>query len=285
MIEVTPTPEEVKQESFNEENLERAITGVREDGFVAINDVIDHSHLDILREKMESDLEKVMALPVVPHNFVWGNIQQDPPPNAPYLFRDVVANPFVCQVTSAILGEGTFNNYMSGNSNVPGSQLQRVHVDGGQLWPNLKVAHPTARLAVNLALDDTTVENGAIELWPGTHLDTRKAVGQNLPLTEQDLAERRAISPPIPGTTKKGSFLLRDLRLWHRGTPNTSDATRFMIAMIHNVSWYKRPSRFDLDAASAQVFEDCPVENAIPLVDEPSDHIGRNSPYEYDGPN
>jgi len=285
MIEVIPTPEEVKQESFKKENLDRAIAALQADGFVAINDVIDHAHLDILREKMESDLEKIRALPIVPHNFVWGNIQQDPPPQASYVFRDVVANPFVCQVTSTILGKGAFNNYMSGNSNVPGSQLQPVHVDEGQLWPNLKVAHPIAKIAVNLALDDTSVENGAIELWPGTHLDTRKAVGQNLPLTEHDLAEQREKRTPIPGTTKKGSFLLRDIRLWHRGTPNTSDATRIMIAMIHKVSWSKRSCRFDLDKACAHVFDGCLVENAIPLVDAPSDYIGRNVRYEYDGPN
>jgi hypothetical protein len=285
MTEVTPTPEEKEQECFREENLNRAIAAIQEDGFVAINDVIDYAHLDALREKMESDLEKVKALPVVPHNFVWGNIQHDPPPQAEYVFRDVVANPFACQVTSTILGKGAFNNYMSGNSNVPGSRLQRVHVDAGQLWPNLKVAHPIARLAVNFALNDTAEENGAIELWPGSHLDTRKAVGQNLPLTDEDLTERRAIAPPISGNTQKGSFLLRDLRLWHRGTPNTSNETRFMIAMIHNMSWYKRPNRFDLDKACVHVFEGCPVENAIPLVDVPSDHIGRNTPYEYDGPN
>jgi ectoine hydroxylase-related dioxygenase (phytanoyl-CoA dioxygenase family) len=285
MIEVTPTPEETAQECFEAENLNRAVEAVQKDGFVVINNVIDHAHLDILRERMEADLVKVKALPIVPHNFVWGNIQQDPPPQAEFVFRDVVANPFVCQVTSTMLGAGAFNSYMSGNSNVPGSNLQRVHVDAGQLWPNLKTAHPVARLAVNLALDDTTVENGAIELWPGSHLDTRKAVGQNLPLTDADLDGQRAIAAPVAGTARKGSFLLRDLRLWHRGTPNVSDATRFMIAMIHNVGWYKRTCRFDLDKACAPVFEGCPIENAIPLVDVPSDHIGRNSAYDYDGPN
>lgn len=285
MVEVTPTAEETQQEHFEDSNLSRAVEAMKTDGFVVINDVVDHAHLDALREEMEADLVKVRALPVVPHNFVWGNIQQDPPPHAEFVFRDVIANPFACQVTSALLGPGAFNSYLSGNSNVPGSQLQHVHVDAGQLWPNLKTAHPVARIAVNIALDDCTVENGAIELWPGSHLDTRKAVGQNLPLTDADLEEQRAIAAPIPGVTKKGSFLLRDLRLWHRGTPNVSDATRFMIAMIHNVAWYKRTCRFDLDRACATVFEGCPIENAIPLVDVPSDHIGRNNAYDYDGPN
>ena len=99
---------------------------------------------------MSEDLEKIRALPVVPHNFVWGNIQQTPPPDAGLVFRDVMANPFVCQVTRAVLGRGAFNNTLTGNTNVPGSGLQPVHVDDGQLWPNLGVAHPPARLVVNV---------------------------------------------------------------------------------------------------------------------------------------
>jgi hypothetical protein len=79
MIEVTPTPEEAGRECFADKSLDRSMTAIREDGFVVINDVVDHAHLDKLRGKMEADLQLVRALPVVPHNFVWGNIQQDPP--------------------------------------------------------------------------------------------------------------------------------------------------------------------------------------------------------------
>ncbi len=31
-------------------------------------------------------------------------------------------------------------------------------------------------------------------------------------------------------------MLIRDMRRWHRGTPNHSAAARFMIAMIHSVA-------------------------------------------------
>ena len=59
MIEVTPTPEETAQACFEAENLNRAVEAVQEDGFVVINNVVDHAHLDILRERMEADLVKV----------------------------------------------------------------------------------------------------------------------------------------------------------------------------------------------------------------------------------
>ncbi len=114
MIEVTPTPEEVVQECFADTSLNCAMTAIREDGIVVINNVVNHAHLDILRGRMEADLQLVRALPVVPHNFVWGNIQQDPPPHAEFVFRDVLANPFVCQVTRALLGSGAFKRFSPG---------------------------------------------------------------------------------------------------------------------------------------------------------------------------
>lgn len=286
MIKLTPSLSEVSRESFEEPRLLQAVAAIRKEGFVVIDGVVDHAHLDTLYERMEEDLRKIVALPVVPHNFVWGNIQQEPPPFADYIFRDVVANPFVCQVTSTLLGQGAYINGLGGNTNVSGSQLQPVHVDEGQLWPDLEAAHPAARLVVNVALGDTSEENGAIELWPGTHEDLRNLEGQDIRVSEEALEARRRVVPPILGSTKKGAILVRDMRLWHRGMPNASDATRFMIGMVHNVAWIRRTSRCQLDRACASVFEGCAIENTMPFVDDPGDqYLGRNEPYAYDGPN
>lgn len=285
MNEITPTAAERGAGRFAEAAVRRAVTALRTDGFVVLDDVVAHAHLDRLRERMTRDLEKIRALPVVPHNFVWGNIQQTPPPDAGLVFRDVVANPFVCQVTRALLGRGAFNDCLTGNSNVPGSGLQPVHVDDGQLWPHLNAAHPPARLVVNVPLSETTVESGAIELWPGTHLDTRVAIGNSIRVPEEYLPARRAVRGPLRGATRKGAVLIRDMRLWHRGTPNRSAETRFMIAVIHSMAWYRRTARVELEQACAPVFAACAIENAIPLVAHPKDHLTGNAPYEYDGPN
>ena len=283
MNEVTPTAAEHDAGRLEAAAVQRAVAALREDGFVVIDDVVDHDHLDRLRERMTDDLEKIHALPPVPHNFVWGNIQQNPPPDAGLVFRDVVANPFVCQVTRELLGPGAFNDYLSGNTNVPGSGLQPVHVDDGQLWPDLQEAHPPARLVVNVALGDTTEESGAIELWPGTHLDPRMVIGKDTKVPNELIAARRGVRGPLLGATRKGAMLVRDMRLWHRGTPNHSAATRFMIAMIHSVAWYRRTRRFELEKACAPVFAGCPIENAIPLVASPGNHLTGNEPHDYAG--
>ncbi len=285
MNQLTPTAAERAAERFSAAALPRAVTALQADGYLVIDDVIDHAHLDRLRERMSEDLEKIRAMPPVPHNFVWGNIQQNPPPDAGLVFRDVVANPFVCQVTRAVLGRGAFNNTLTGNTNIPGSGLQPVHVDDGQLWPNLSVAHPPARLVVNVPLSETAEENGTIELWPGSHLDRRMVIGNNIRVPEEHVEARRAVRGPLRGCTSKGAVLIRDMRLWHRGTPNRSAAPRFMIAMIHTVWWYRRGSRCELAQECAPVFTGCPIENVIPLVPVPKDHLTGNRPYDYSGPN
>ena len=285
LCEITPTAAERADERFGTAALQTAVAALQDDGFVVIDDVVDHDHLDRLQERMSADLDTVLAQPVVPHNFVWGNVQQSPPPDAGVVFRDVMANPFVCQVTRAVLGSGAFNDCLTGNTNVPSSGLQPVHVDDGQLWPHLSVAPPPARLVVNVPLSDVTDRNGAIELWPGTHHDTHMVLGNSIRVPEELVAARRAVRPPLRGFTRKGAVLIRDMRLWHRGTANHSAAPRFMIAMIHSVAWYRRKRRFELERACAPVFAGCAIENAIPLVDTPKDHLTGNAPYDYAGPN
>ena len=285
MNKITPTAAEHAAERLDTAALQQAVTALREDGFVVIDGVVDHAHLDLLWERMTADLATIRTMPDVPHNFVWGNVQQNPPPDAGLVFRDVIANPFVCQVTHAVLGPGAFNDCLTGNTNLPGSGLQPVHVDDGQLWPDLGTAHPAARLVVNIALGDTTLENGAIELWPGTHLDTHVPIGGSIRVPEEVVAARRKVRGPVRGTTRKGAVLIRDMRLWHRGTPNRSADPRFMIAMIHSMAWYRRATRCELEQACAPVFAGCPIENAIPLVPHPKDHLTGTHRYDYDGPN
>jgi hypothetical protein len=43
--------------------------------------------------------------------------------------------------------------------------------------------------------------------------------------------------PPVPLLAKAGSISIRDLRMWHRGTPNRSTEPRPMLSMICNLMW------------------------------------------------
>ena len=50
-------------------------------------------------------------------------------------------------------------------------------------------------------------------------------------IREDLLEQRRQIRGPSQPIIEKGSIVIRDLRLWHAGMPNTTDEVRVMLAM------------------------------------------------------
>ncbi|MCZ6681376.1 MAG: phytanoyl-CoA dioxygenase family protein [Candidatus Poribacteria bacterium] len=281
-MEITLCPEELTSGRMSRPHLDQAVEAIRTDGYVILENVVSYAHLDLLCEKMDADLQTLMTASVLPINFVKGHLQQDPPPFAPYVFRDVVANPFVVQVTRELLGDGLFNSFYSGNTNCPGSGTQPVHVDLGQLWRGLKVAHPAMSLVVNVAPMDVTEHNGSIELWPRSHLDTNVALDDATIKVDERLVEaRRQFAPPVRGNVKKGSMLIRDMRLWHRGMPNHSDRPRQMIAMIHHIHWFRRGKPIKFNRGCEAAFENSDLDANVEFTDEPIDYIFRNRPYDY----
>ena len=258
-------------ENLSSAHLDQAVAAIRNDGYAVLEDIVSHDHLDQLRERMDRDSQQLVAaeqwsgaggLP--------GHLALGPPPFAPFVFRDIMANPFVIQVNQALLGDHFFNGFYSGNTNCPGSETQPLHRDVDHLWPNLAVAHPAASLVVNIGLDDINEENGSIELWPGTHLDPSFGSVIDAKMEEK----RRAIATPIRANTRKGSILIRDMRLWHRGVPNHSQHPRHMIAMIHNIGWLMRGRTLTFGKGCESVFPDSVLDHNVTFTDEPIDYVG-----------
>jgi len=134
---------EIQEGKIRPENLRAAVDALREDGYVILNELVSREHAAMLRDKMLEDIERILALKDVPFNFNLGNVQQDPPPFPPYLFRDVLVNDIIIQITQALLGSGLKNSFYSGNNALPGKGVrQPVHADSGQLWPDLETATP-----------------------------------------------------------------------------------------------------------------------------------------------
>lgn len=82
-----------------------------------------------------------------------------------------------------------------------------------------------------------TPENGSTEIWLGTHANTTIADQEGLHgdrasgRIKTDLLEKqRAARPPCQPVVKKGSIVVRDLRLWHGGKPNLGNVPRVMLA-------------------------------------------------------
>ena len=282
IIALDITPAEVQSGQISPEHLDAANRALQDDGVVVLNDIIDLTHIAALREKMLADLPAYLARKDAPFNFNTGNVQQEPPPFAPYLFRDVLLNDIVIAVTHRLLGDGLHNGFYSGNTAVGGStQRQPVHADTGQLWPNLTVAHPPYALVVNVPVVDVTAANGSTEIWPGTHTDTTIYVqAGDIKLPPTVVEARRAVRPPLQPAVRAGSVVIRDIRLWHAGMPNTTAQARPMIAMIHYVSWW--PSQPVPFPKSEEAFFQHPVlRTDAEFTDGPIDYIAHGGAYDF----
>src|ERR1700730_9335035 len=99
------------------------------------------------------------------------------------------------------------------NFNLPGSAPQHYHMDG---------VFVEEYMICNIAVVDTDLGNGAIDLLPSTNREF-------YPFWRYALKRRYRLTTRIP--MKQGDVLLRKSTLWHRGMPNTSDAPRPMMSL------------------------------------------------------
>ncbi|RFU27077.1 hypothetical protein B7463_g9275, partial [Scytalidium lignicola] len=268
-VVVHVSPSEVAAKRLTWKNLELATRAFHRDGLVVLEDVIDHSKLDALNKKMIEDAAILQAAgDASPYNYNKGNLQQDPPLAKQYFESSIILNDLATQVTSSVLGPGPRLSFVSGNTAVPlipGSEplSQPVHSDADFNHPQSPFA-----LVVNVPLVEMTVENGSTEVWLGTHINSslasqegehgERASGR---IKENLLAERRKERPPSQPIVKKGSIVIRDLRLWHAGKPNFTNNTRVMLAMIHFAPWFRNAMEVEFS------------EELIPALKEKEDKL------------
>jgi hypothetical protein len=112
------------------------------------------------------------------------------------------------------------------NFNLPGSVEQHYHMDGIYLQ---------SFMIVNVAVVDTNLENGAIDVVPRTHKRFYRywefAAGR---------VNRGSVRLPLSA----GDVLLRTSTLWHRGMPNRTSAARPMLAVTLGEKGVDTPDPF-----------------------------------------
>jgi hypothetical protein len=99
------------------------------------------------------------------------------------------------------------------NYNLPGSVAQHYHMDG---------LYTDDFLICNIAVVDTTIANGAIDVLPGTNREF-------LPFWKYAVSRTYRLSTRIE--MDQGDVLIRKSTLWHRGMPNRSPWPRPMMSL------------------------------------------------------
>ena len=266
-MNIALTPSERSANELSKDNLAHAIEAIQKDGYVIIEQVVDHAILDALKTRMDEDSAKLISADKWGGaGRVQGHLQQGPPPFDPFLSSDILVNPYAIQISQQMLGKGFYCCFYNGNTNTPGSTTQPLHADGVHLWGEQDPPHPVTQLIVNIFPQDTSDQNGSTQIWPGSHLDTR-------PVTEETEADRQSFAPPIQATLQKGDILIRDSRLWHRGVPNPSDHNRHMIAVVYNVGWLVRRRTLFFDQSAEAIFNANGVDGNAQFTDPPFEYL------------
>ena len=167
------SPREVESGALSPEKLRRFVRRFQKDGYAVLLNAVALDALEKLAPRMDSDANQILAVGGQSRGeFGHGHLQLGPPRVAPFVSAQFVANPLIEQVVAAILGEGAFLSFYNGNCNSPHSGSQKLHRDSSP-WGAAGASesmHATV-INVNFSPRDICCENGATEVWPGSHMD------------------------------------------------------------------------------------------------------------------
>ena len=242
------------------ETVGAAVSIFHRDGIVILKQVVDVAPLITINEILTQKSEALAADPATHFNQIKAarNISQAPPTSAELMFDTIWANPFTAAISAAILGPHPRIQYANGNTALMSTERQTVHAD----LDHDHLQFPFAVVA-NIYLTDTSVENGATEVWVGSHRDTSIAdhvgsddvLGGISRIRPEIVEARRRLMPPVQPTVQRGDLVIRDVRLWHAGMPNRTHVPRIMLAFGIFPWWYQAPLKLSLPGSTRSLIE------------------------------
>ena len=124
----------------------------------------------------------------------------------------------------------------------PGESPQPWHTDDGHT--TLTPPHDLLGVSTFWALDDTTLENGATEVLPGSHLWAETDFpgvlrDQDFATAEGAAGDAGAHPDAIQVTMPAGSLMIARGDLWHRGGANRSQSPRRVVTPQYCAGWLR----------------------------------------------
>jgi hypothetical protein len=236
------TESELLAGALSPETLSLSLRTFRDVGYLVLENAYEHAFIDSVRDAYSIALEKYLdskgGLDALDgKTFGKGHIGFFPALFGPMADTRLAAHPIAVQLMRELLGKNFQCAFYHTNTAMPGSGVQPIHRDCQPLFgTELQAHHPVATLVLNVPLCDFTLENGSTEVWPGTHL-----IVDSSPEEKNQLDARAAELPSARTNVPVGSLILRDMRLWHRGMPNHSDASRTMFAIVYERDFIRTP--------------------------------------------
>ena len=193
------------------EELARALD---RDGFVVFRDVVSKERLDGLAEALFAEFDRAMAAGELFEGggFLSGHLNCYPGEASRFVWDDI-ADFGIVDFVREIRPDIVDSVRATLNFNLPGSVAQHYHTDGLYLKDFL---------ICNVAVVDTDLVNGAIDVLPGTNREFYK-------FWRYAMERKYRLTTRVP--LSQGDVILRKSILWHRGMPNNTETPRPMMAI------------------------------------------------------
>ncbi len=238
---------------FSEEKTTRIAQQFFRDGFVRIPGVLTEDEVTALREKTDAffndpelaertnpDLADVRYIQMGTHAdssetlpFILRNtIELDP------IFRDMLLREPILSLAEAIVGKNCKFCGQNMLRNLPGLSISNWHVDGSVHFPvsdemprhDPRLRMPVMWFTVQMALNDIdSIDEGPTQYVRGSHYSGRHPNDPENPEFEGN--------KPVSIYCKAGDIYLQDPQCWHRGAPNLSDKTRYILQSQYAANW------------------------------------------------
>lgn len=162
---------------------------------------------------------------------------------APEVFAPMVTHPLALAFAEAELGPSFLLSACLAINTHPGETVQPWHRDDGAI--QIPMPRPAYGVSAFWAIDDTTEENGATEIIPGSHLHAGSI--DAVDLAAGDTFAGSIVAPDgdefgkaTPICLKSGSLMLSKGTLLHRGGANRSDKPRLIVTPQYCAGWARQ---------------------------------------------
>jgi ectoine hydroxylase-related dioxygenase (phytanoyl-CoA dioxygenase family) len=233
-----------------------AVDLFRRDGFVVIADVLDSAQVEVLARGCAQVAGDILALDEGrkgnrgSHRYSFGGSSLTRSQLHRPEWQMLLDIPVVNEVVTAIFGSPDYVlRAASGDFCLPGAVgYQPLHSDVGDWRDNTRTPFsafhdprgqvtvrdlPCPYVCVNFLPQDVTRLNGPTRQIPGTQ-HSRTPIPT---LDEEPEWMRLSTVCPAPA----GAVMIRDVRAWHGGTPNISEAMRAIPNLEFYAPWFREP--------------------------------------------
>lgn len=188
--------------------------GLDNDGYVVLRGLVSPLRLAELERTLVAEFERLRADGVLFRGggSISGHLNCFPGAGSRFVLEELTLAGLV-DVIGQIRPDVVDSVRATMNFNLPGSVAQHYHSDG---------LFTEEFLICNVAVVDTDLVNGALDVLPGTHREFYK-------FSRYAVRRLYRLSTRVP--LRRGDVVVRRSTLWHRGMPNRSAAPRPMMAV------------------------------------------------------